>query len=58
VLDGSSVFRLLENYLARETGKSADHTPFLPKVRELTYLRNHRETIAAMDFFTRPNAYL
>jgi hypothetical protein len=47
-------FRLLENRLACETGKRADHTPFLPKVRELTFLRNHREAIAAMDFFTVP----
>ena len=54
MLDGSSVFRLLENRLARESGKSADHTPFLPKVGELTYLRNNREAIAAMDFFTVP----
>jgi hypothetical protein len=40
-------FRLLENRLARETEKRADHTPFPPKVRELTFLRNHREAIAA-----------
>jgi len=47
-------FRLLENRLAHKTGKRANHTPFLPKVRELTFLRNHREAIAAMDFFTVP----
>ena len=34
--------------------KRANHTPFLPKVRELTFLRNHREAIAAMDFFAVP----
>ena len=51
-------FRLLKNRLAHETAKRANHTPFLPKVRELTFLRNHREAIAAIDFFAVPTLSL
>jgi len=52
VLDGSSVFACSRIAWRMRPEKGPTTTPFLPE--KLTFLRNHREAIAAMDFFTVP----
>ena len=54
MLDGSEVFACSRIALRVRPEKRRPHSFFLPKVRELTFLRNHRKAIAAMDFFAVP----